>query len=109
MKEQSEAKKNYDQICKEISENNPDISSGHMFGKPCLKLKRKAFVAFFKDDMVFKLVEKTAFKEAYSLEGAKLWDPSGKKRAMQEWVQVPSSYADKWLSFAENAVEGVQY
>lgn len=73
-----------------------------MFGKPCYKLGTKAFVCFFKSEMVFKLPEEP-HKEAMSLEGSQLFDPSGKGRAMKEWVQVPFEYADKWPHFAQAA------
>ena len=77
-----------------------------MFGKPCYKLNKKAFVCFFHGDMVFKLTEE-AHRDALSLDGAKLFDPSGKGRAMKEWVQVPFEYADQWPGFAQSAANYV--
>ena len=56
--------------------------------------------------MVFKLKDK-AHKEALSLDGSKLFDPSGKGRAMKEWVQVPFDYSDKWKRFATSAFDYV--
>lgn len=38
--------------------------------------------------MVFKLTG-GIHQEALSLDGSQLFDPSGKKRRMKEWVQVP--------------------
>lgn len=73
-----------------------------MFGKPCFKINGKAFVSFFENCMVFKLTG-DAHKEALALKGAKLFDPSGKGRAMKEWVQVPFSSADKWGKLAKEA------
>ena len=32
-----------------------DAELGNMFGKPCGKLNKKAFVSFFEDEMVFKI------------------------------------------------------
>ncbi|HQQ94933.1 MAG TPA: hypothetical protein PLQ93_10290 [Bacteroidia bacterium] len=52
--------------------------------------------------MVFKL-EGLSHKEALSLKGAKLFDPSGKGRAMKEWVQVPFAHASTWSGFAIDA------
>jgi len=37
--------------------------------------------------MVFKLTDKI-HADALSLDGSELFDPSGKKRPMKEWVQV---------------------
>lgn len=56
--------------------------------------------------MVFKLTG-DAFNEAFSLDGAQLFDPSGKKRPMKEWVQVPFDYSDNWEKFAREAMKYV--
>jgi hypothetical protein len=77
-----------------------------MFGKPCFKINGKAFISFFEDAMVFKL-NGTAHSTALSLKGAKLFDPSGKKRPMKEWVQVPFAHKEKWSSLAKSAMEYV--
>lgn len=74
-----------------------------MFGKPCFKIKGKAFTCFFQDEMVFKLTGKTHTK-ALGLDGAQLFDPSGKGRAMKEWVQVPYAHSDQWAKFAKEAM-----
>lgn len=70
-----------------------------MFGKPCFKINGKAFVCFFRNEMVFKLSGE-ARKEALSFEGSKLFDPSGKNRPMKEWVQLPYDHKDFWDKFA---------
>ena len=77
-----------------------------MFGKPCYKTGGKAFVSFFRECMVFKL-DPDAREEALALSGAELFDPSGKKRPMKEWVQVPAKHKDKWKKFAKSAFEYV--
>ena len=78
-----------------------------MFGKPCFKINGKAFVCFFNNEMVFKLTG-DQHKEALSLDGSQLFDPSGKKRPMKEWAQVPFVYADKWEEFAKGALKYVK-
>ncbi len=80
---------------------------GQLFGKPCFKINKKAFCCFFKESMVFKL-NGTYHQNALSLDGAELFDPSGKNRPMKEWVQVPFHYKDQWALFAEKAAEYVQ-
>jgi len=60
-------------------------------------------MSFFDNCMVFKLTGE-AHHEAISLDGAQLFDPSGKKRPMKEWVQVPFTHKDKWARFAEAAM-----
>lgn len=91
-------KEHYQAICKEL----PDVEESQMFGKPCFKINKKAFVCFFQNEMVFKL-PKEIHIQAISLEGSTLFDPSGKKRPMKEWVQVPFEHADRWKEFAEVA------
>lgn len=77
-----------------------------IFGKPCFKINGKAFVCFFENCMVFKLTGNT-HKEALALKGSVLFDPSGKGRAMKEWVQVPYCSKDKWVNYAEAALKYV--
>jgi hypothetical protein len=78
-----------------------------MFGKPCFKVRGKAFACFFEECMVFKLTG-DSHKEALSFDGSKLFDPSGKGRAMKEWVHVPYDYSSKWDKFAKAAFEYVK-
>jgi len=89
-----------------IGEEIKGSVKSQMFGKPCFKLRKKAFACFFKNSMVFKL-EGEFHKDALSLDGSELFDPSGKKRPMKEWVQVPFDYKDKWKLFAEKSAEYV--
>jgi hypothetical protein len=74
-----------------------------MFGKPCFKIKGKAFISFFNGTMVFKLTG-DAHAEALALDGAVRFDPSGKGRPMKEWVQLPYAYEDRWADFAAAAL-----
>jgi hypothetical protein len=77
-----------------------------MFGKPCLKRKGKAFAAEFHGALVFKLEnDATAHARALALPGARLWDPSGKKRPMKAWIEVPPSQSRHWKAFARIAAE----
>ena len=83
-----------------------EADESQMFGKPCYKINGKAFVSFFNGDMVFKLTDK-AHKEALALKGAQLFDPSGKKRPMKEWVQVPFAHSAHWTKLAKEAFKYV--
>lgn len=91
----------------EIGKSIDEAVSSNFFGKPCFKLGGKAFLSFFQNEMVFKLTDIEVHKEAISLSGAKLFDPSGKNRPMKQWVQIPIDYSDKWKYFAEKATESV--
>lgn len=88
----------YLSICNKI-ENSEE---SQLFGKPCFKVNKKAFVCFFEDEMVFKL-NGEAHSDALRLDGSQLFDPSKKGRAMKEWVQVPFHYKEKWNVYLENA------
>jgi hypothetical protein len=89
-----------------IGKKITQAEQSQMFGKPCFKINGKAFICFFQKEMVFKLTAE-AREEALSLEGSQLFDPSGKKRPMKEWVQISSKNADKWEKFAEEAMKYV--
>lgn len=91
----------------ELGLSLPESVKGQLFGKPCFKIKGKAFVCFFEDEMVFKLSGE-AHSEAISLDGSQLFDPSKKKRAMKEWVQVSFEYKDRWASLLTEAYDYVK-
>ena len=90
----------------EIGLSLKNSEQSQMFGKPCFKIGGKAFVCFFESCMVFKLTGDT-HKEALALKGSVLFDPSGKGRAMKEWIQVPYSSKTKWAGYAEVALKYV--
>ncbi len=94
-----EEEKLYESIGQSLAEAQPS----QLFGKPCFKIGKKAFVCFFQRQMVFKLTG-DAHRDALSLDGSRLFDPSGKGRPMKEWVQVPFDYADQWPSLAQAAM-----
>ncbi|TVY08691.1 hypothetical protein [Paenibacillus cremeus] len=72
-------------------------------GKLCLKYEGKAFASFFEEEMVFKL-SGAPHANALQLAGAQLFDPSGKKRPMKDWVQVPYAHVESWMDYAEAAL-----
>ncbi len=83
-----------------------NAKQSQMFGKPCFKINGKAFICFFQSEMVFKLTGKIHSK-ALNLKGAQLFDPSGKKRPMKEWIQVPFEHHETWMNLALEAKEYV--
>jgi hypothetical protein len=96
----------YTSIGQGLLESHRQIESSQMFGKPCFKIKGKPFVCFFENSMVFKLIGK-AHAEALGLSGSHLFDPSGKKHPMKEWVQVSFTHHAKWAKFAKSALNYV--
>lgn len=100
-----EEEKQYLSIGQEIEQSE----QSQMFGKPCFKINGKAFICFFQNEMVFKLkLNSDPHRDALSLDGSQLFDPSGKNRPMKEWIQVPYSYSEKWQEYALSALEYVK-
>ena len=97
----------YQKIFKSLLKKHDNAEAGKMFGKECLKVNGKAFAAFHQKMMVFKISD-MAHEKAMSLNGSKLWDPSGRKRPMKEWVQVPFAYEKLWSKFAMSALDYVK-
>jgi hypothetical protein len=89
-----------------IGQKIENAEQSQMFGKPCFKIGGKAFVCFFQNEMVFKLTGEN-HSDALSLDGSQLFDPSGKKRPMKEWVQVSFDYSDNWNEYAKSAMKYV--
>lgn len=79
------------------------VSLSQMFGKPCLKLETKAFAAFFQEAMVFKLGKENMNDLMKKYPGSQLFDPSGKGRAMKDWIQVPTEFQEDWPRLAQEA------
>ncbi|MBL7706074.1 MAG: hypothetical protein JNM21_11070 [Taibaiella sp.] len=90
-----------------IGQVMPGTIAGQLFGKPCFKINGKAFICFFREEMVFKL-NGPQHRSALSLEGSSLFDPSGKGRPMKEWVQVPFQHRDQWAEYARAALDYVK-
>jgi hypothetical protein len=90
-----------------IGKNLENAEQSQMFGKPCFKTNGKAFICFFQQEMVFKLFGEI-HKEALLLQGSQLFDPSGKKRPMKDWVQIPYDHCNKWEQFAGEALKSAK-
>ena len=96
----------YEDVVSEMMATLPAMS-GKMFGMPCLKNSNgKAFAGYFEGTMVFKLGG-ASHAEALALSGAKLFDPSERRRPMKEWIVVPFGHSSRWLEFARKAFDYV--
>ena len=101
----SDPRAEYDAVVSEIMASS-SATSGTMFGMPCLKDNGKAFAGFYQGAMVFKLGA-PRHAEALALQGARLFDPSGRGHPMKEWVEVPVEHASRWLDLAREALHYV--
>jgi hypothetical protein len=97
----------FDQIASDLAVNYDGVTTGQIFGKACIKTHGKALAAFFQGDIALKLAGDD-HRAALALEGARLWDPSGKHRPMKEWVQIPFACAQDWPVLAERALNYVE-
>lgn len=98
------AKERFDQIADDLVARNADVTLAQMMGMPALKRRGKLWVGFWKDEMVFKLVDPAEREQALALEGAHLFDPGERDRPMKEWVVVPEIHAKEWPNLAELAL-----
>ena len=89
-----------------IGEGILDSVRGQLFGKPCFKMGKKAYVCFFENCMVFKLTGEM-HTAALSLPQAQLFNPSHKGRPMKEWVQLPYTSIEEWHFYASAAAQYV--
>ena len=93
------AEKEFSKLVDKLAESHDGVA-GQMFGKQCIKVGGKAAVAMFQECIVFKLPE-PEHTTAIGLKNSILWDPSGKGRAMKEWVQIELTHKKKFAAFAE--------
>lgn len=96
------AQDRFDEITQALT-SKKDVSAGNLFGKSCIKHGTKAFAAFHRDEMVFKLGVAEQ-KEITGLKGAHLWDPSGAGRPMKEWTCLPVALVKLWSALAEKSL-----
>jgi hypothetical protein len=94
----------YDQIADELVAENPEVQLGQMMGMPCIKAGGKMIIGIWNEEMVFKLPDEPVREQALALQGAHLFDPSGKGQAFKEWVQVPAAHMSEWPGLADEAL-----
>jgi len=74
------ARERYDELVDDLCARNDDVEPAQMMGMPCVKRGGKMVAGFTRGAMVFKLPDPDAHARALALEGAHLFDPSGKGR-----------------------------
>ena len=101
-----DAQARYEELVDDLCARHDDVEPSQMMGMPCVKRSGKMVAGFARSEgaMVFKLTDPAAHAEALALEGAHLFDPSGKGQPFKEWVVVPEGHAGRWESFAAHAL-----
>jgi len=96
----------YDEIADDLAARDPNVELTQMMGMPCIKAGGKMVIGYESSgEMVFKLPEPKAHEAALALNGAKLFDPSGRGKPFKEWVQVPATHESQWPDLAQSAVK----
>jgi hypothetical protein len=94
----------FDDVAAELAGSGATV--GRLFGHPALKLNGAVFASEFYGAMAFKLGRETSVHaEALLIDGATLFDPSGKDRPFRDWVEVPITSQDQWPMLAMAALE----
>jgi hypothetical protein len=99
-----DAQERYDEIADDLVHQNDDVELAQMMGMPCVKRDGKMVAGFWRGEMVFKLPDAKQREKALALDGAHLFDPSGKGRPFKEWVCVPEAHAKDWRRIAKQAL-----
>ena len=100
----TEPEKIFRQIITDLSNG----TEGKMFGAKSIKSGNEKTAAFFwKEDMTFKLDEKSEL-EALKIDGAKIGSHLyAKDKQMKGWVLIPKEHSKLWSEFSKKAVDYV--
>lgn len=93
----------YAALVESLLAGHPELTSGSIFGVPCVKRGGKPFISSYAGGAVFKLSGE-AHQTALGLPGAALFDPSGRGRPMRAWVLVPVRECEQWPRLADAAL-----
>jgi len=99
-----DAREHYEELVDDLCARNDDVEPSQMMGMPCVKRSGKMVAGFTRGAMVFKLPDPAAHARALALDGAHLFDPSGKGQPFKEWVVVPEAHAAEWEAFSHDAL-----
>ena len=104
----TDPRERYDDICDALTTWHDDVRRSVIFGMPCLKKSGRVVAGFPRSGsgMVFKLTNADAHARALALDGAHLFDPSGRGEPFRQWVVVPPAQADEWEALAYEALHG---
>jgi hypothetical protein len=104
----SSSRERYDDICDALTAWHEDVRRSLIFGMPCLKKSGRVVCGLPRSGsgMVFKLPDPDARARALALDGAHLFDPSGRGEPFRQWVVVPPEQAEEWEALAMDALRG---
>ena len=101
-----DAEARFDEIVDDLAPRG--VLPGAMFGARSLTLGGTAFACLKSDQLAVKLGAGTAaHAAALELDGAALFDPSGKGRPFKDWVAVPATESAEWGRLAETGLDAL--
>ena len=96
----------FDEIVDDLTPRG--VRPGALFGARSLTLNGTAFACLKGGRLAVRLGAGTvAHAEALALDGASLFDPSGKGRPFEDWVAVPAAESQRWGRLAEAGLDAV--
>jgi hypothetical protein len=98
------AKASLELIIERIEGEYSNFSVSSRWGRRQLMPGRKMLATFSEIDMSLKLGE-DQLSQAYSIAGAKAWNPEGRKNPSESWVLIPISQQKHWMSLAFEAAK----
>lgn len=101
-----DATERFDEIVDDLAPRG--ALSGALFGARSLAVDGTAFACLKGERLAVRLGDGTpAHADALALDGAALFDPSGKGRPFKDWVAVPVAYADEWPALAAAGLDAL--
>lgn len=99
-----DAEARFDEIVDDLTPRG--VLPGALFGARSLTVDGTAFACLKNGRLAVKLGAGTAAHTgALTLDGASLFDPSGKGRPFEDWVAVPVAESDEWGRLAEAGLD----
>ena len=101
-----DAEARFDDIVEDMAPRG--VLPGALFGARSLTVDGTAFACLKSDRLAVKLGAGTpAHTEALALDGAVLFDPSGKGRPFKDWVAVSSAHGSEWSRLTEAGLDSL--
>ncbi|KAA1400337.1 TfoX/Sxy family protein [Aeromicrobium ginsengisoli] len=101
-----DAEARFDEIVDDLAPRG--VLPGALFGARSLTVEGTAFACLKGGQLAVKLGDGTAaHADALAMDGASLFDPSGKGRPFKDWVAVPAAEAQAWGQLAEAGLDAL--
>lgn len=101
------ARTRYDTICDYLVRSH-GAQPGRLFGKPCLLLRQRPFIAWAGESMGFRLSGRQRL-QALALPGARFWDPMDREQPVFGWIALPSEQFLRWDRYAIEAARQAEH